>query len=92
MQRRTLLILKRCALFAFVLAASQGIVFLYVQIASFESIGDIDTSQWLEITGKFLVAFASMFVIIFPVAAGVVLLFLGIAQYVYDRFYRSPTL
>jgi hypothetical protein len=92
MQRRTLLILKRCALVAFVLAASQAIVVLYFNSAAYNRIGDIGLAQWIALLGDAFIALATMFFAVFIAAAAIVMLILGIARYVHDRIYRTPTL
>jgi len=92
MQDRTKSILKRCGIFSGILASAMAIAFVYTSLAAFDKFSGISGAEWFSILGGGVIALAAVFAAVFSMFALFALGLAGIAQYIYDRFYRTPTL
>ena len=92
MQDRTKLILKGCGIFSGILASAMAITLVYDRVAAFDKFSGISGAEWFSILGGGMIALASVFAAAFLMFALFSLVFVGIAQYIYDRIYRTPTL
>ena len=92
MQHRTQSILKWCAVIAGICACLSVVIFTYASLGEFDRLSEIRLSDGLSILGVALIGFALTFTAVFLMCGLFALLLVGIAQYVYDRIYRTPTL
>lgn len=92
MQERTRSILKGTAVFAAIFACVSSVVIVYARVTEFNALGDISMVEWLSIFGQALAALILMFVVTFLMFGSFALILVGVVQYIYDRFYRTPVL